>query len=66
MQKISKDMDNKTLTPQSEIYSLMKILKNIPQVKQHEISASEPKPKQQNFLTPEHIRQIEREVLRME
>lgn len=66
MQKISKDMDNKTLTPQSEIYSLMKILKNIPQVKQHEISASEPKPKQQNFLIPEHIRQIEREVLRME
>ena len=27
MQKISKDMDNKTQTPQSEIYSLMKILK---------------------------------------
>lgn len=38
MQKISKDMDNKTPTPQSEIYSLMNILKNIPQVKQYENS----------------------------
>ena len=34
MQKISKDMDNKTSTSQSEIYSLMNILKHIPQVKQ--------------------------------
>jgi len=29
MQKISKDIDNKVTTPQSEIYSLMNILKNI-------------------------------------
>lgn len=66
MQKISKDMDNKVSTPQSEIYSLMNILKNIPQVKQYEISASTPKLKQQTFLTLEHIRQIERDVLGME
>lgn len=33
MQKISFDIDNKRQTPQSEIYSLMKILKNILQVK---------------------------------
>lgn len=47
MQKVSKDMDNKTSTPQSEIYSLMKILKNILQVKQYEASnqkAKLPKP----------------------
>jgi transposase-like protein len=64
MQKISKDMDNKTPTPQSEIYSLMKILKNIPQVKQYENSnpkSKQPKPTRQ--LTPEVIEQIEREVL---
>lgn len=63
MQKIFNDIDNDRQTPQSEIYSLMNILKNIPEVKQHEISASEPKSKQQNLLTLEHIRQIEREVL---
>jgi transposase-like protein len=64
MQKISKDMDNKTSTPQSEIYSLMNILKNIPQVKQYEISnqkSNQPKPTGQ--LTPEIIEQIERDIL---
>ena len=63
MQKISKDMDNKTPTPQSEIYSLMNILKNIPQVKQYE--SSNQKSKQQKptgQLTPEIIEQIERDV----
>ena len=69
MQKISKDIDNKTPTPQSEIYSLMNILKNIPQIKQYEISASDPKFKQQKptgQLTPEIIEQIEKEVLGIE
>lgn len=64
MQKISKDMDNKTPTPQSEIYSLMNILKNIPQVKQYEISNQKSKqPKQTGQLTPKIIEQIEREIL---
>lgn len=64
MQKISKDMDNKTQTPQSKIYSLMNILKNIPQVKQYENSKSKSKqPKPTGQLTPEIIEQIEREVL---
>ncbi len=69
MQKISKDIDNKTPTPQSEIYSLMNILKNIPQIKQYEISASDPKSKQQKptgQLIPEIIEQIEKEVLGIE
>lgn len=64
MQKISADIDNKRQTPQSEIYSLMKILKNIPQVKKYETSnqkSKEPKPTGQ--LTPEIIEKIEREVL---
>ena len=64
MQKISKDMDNKTPTPQSEIYSLMKILKNIPQVKQYENSNQKSKqPKQIGQLAPEIIEKIEREML---
>lgn len=64
MHKISKDMDNKTPTLQSEIYSLMKILKNIPQVKQYENSKQ--KSKQPNFLTTEQIYEIEREILGFE
>lgn len=67
MQKISRDMDNKTPTPQSEIYSLMRILRNIPQVKQYENSNQKSKqPKPTGQLTPEIIEQIEREVLGLE
>lgn len=64
MQKISTDIDNKTPTPQSEIYSLMKILKNIPQVKQYENSnqkSKQQKPTRQ--LVPEIIEQIEKDAL---
>lgn len=65
--KISNDMDNKISTPQSEIYSLMNILKNLPLVKQYENSVSKAKqPKQTRQPTPEIIEQIEREVLGME
>ena len=64
IQKISKDIDNKRQTPQSEIYSLMNILKNIPQVKQYENSKPKSKqPKPTGQLTPEIIEQIERDVL---
>lgn len=60
-------MDNKTQTPQSEIYSLMKILKNILHVKQYENSNPKSKqPKLTGQLTPEIIEQIEREVLGIE
>ena len=64
MQKISTDIDNDKQTQQSEIYSLMKILKNIPQVQQYETSNRKFKqPKPTGQLTPEIIEQIEREVL---
>ena len=64
MQKISDDINNNKHTPQSEIYSLMNILKNLPQVKQYEISKqklNQSKPTGQ--LTPEIIEKIERDVL---
>ena len=67
MQKISTDIDNNIQTPQSEIYSLMNILKNIPQVKQYE--NDKPKLKQSKTtgqLTSEMIEQIEKEVLGIE
>ena len=67
MQKISNDVANKNPTPQSEIYSLIKILKNIPQVKQYETSNQKSKqPKSTGQLTPEVIKQIERDVFGIE
>ena len=64
MQKISTDIDNDKQTQQSEIYSLMKILKNILQIQQYETSNQKFKqPKPTGQLTPEIIEQIEREVL---
>ncbi len=64
MQKISADIDNDRQTPQSEIYSLMKILKNTPQVKQYEnYNQKSKKLKTTGQLSPEIIEQIEREVL---
>lgn len=66
MRKLNNDLDKNSHTNQSEIYSFMNILKNISLLKEYEASISPSKPKQQNFLTPEQIREIEREVLGME
>lgn len=64
MQKISDDINKHKQTPQSEIYSLMNILKNLPQIKQYEIFKQKTKPtKLTGQLTPEIIEKIEREVL---
>ncbi len=66
MRKLNNDLDKNSHTNQSEIYSFMNILKNIPLLKEYEASIAPSKPKQQNFLTPEQVREIEREVLGME
>ena len=64
MDKISNDIDNNQQTPQAEMYSLMNILKNLPQVKQQ---ITEPKQSQkQKTLSPEHFKQIEKELLGIE
>jgi len=60
MDKISNDIDNNQQTPQAEMYSLMNILKNLPQVKQQ---IAEPKQSQKpKTLSPEHFKQIEKEL----
>ena len=65
--KSSNDIDNNHQTPQAEMYSLMNILKNIPLVKQYTDSLQpEQKHNPKNFLSPEHVRQIEKEILGME
>ena len=65
MQKISTDIDNNQKTPPPEIYSLINILKNIPLVKQYTDSLQQEQTlkKEQQGLTPEFIRQIERDIL---
>ena len=64
MDKISNDIDNNQQTPQAEMYSLMNILKNLPQVKQQ---ITEPKQNQkQKTLSPEHFKQIEKELFGIE
>ena len=66
MRKLNNDLDKNSHTNQSEIYSFMNILKNIPLLNEYEASITPSKPKQQNVLTPEQVREIEREVLGMD
>ena len=66
MNKISADIDKNQKTPPPEIYSLINILKEIPLVKQYTDSLQPAKPqKQENkgCLSPDIVRQIEREIL---
>ena len=64
MDKISNDIDNNQQTPQAEMYSLMNILKNLPQVKQN---ISEQKQNQKpKTLSPEHFKQIGKELFGIE
>ena len=64
MEKISNDIDNNQQTPQAEMYSLMNILKNLPQVKQQiTVQKQNQKPK---TLSPEHFKQIEKELFGIE
>ena len=66
MNKISTDIDNNQKTPPPEIYSLINILKNIPLVKQYTDSLQPEQKAERKGLTPDIIRQIEREILGME
>ena len=69
MNKISADIENKQKTPPPEIYSLINILKNIPLVKQYTDSlqpGQSQKQENKGCLSPDIVRQIEREILGME
>ena len=66
MNKISTDIDKNQKTPSPEIYSLINILKEIPLVKQYTDSLQQeqtPKPKPTGCLSPDIVRQIERDIL---
>jgi hypothetical protein len=66
MDKISNDIDNNHQTPQAEMYSLMNILKNLPQVK---TQIPEPKQKQKSkkeeYLPEDIVKIVERDILGM-
>ena len=69
MNKISADIDNNQKTPPPEIYSLINILKNIPLVKYCTDSLQPeqtPKQNQTGCVSPDIVRQIEREILGMD
>jgi len=63
MNKISADIENNQKTPPPEIYSLINILKNIPLVKQYTETLQPEQKQEKKGLTPEFIRQIERDIL---
>ena len=66
MNKISTDIDKNQKTPPPEIYSLINILKNISLVKQYTDSLQPEQKAERKGLTPDIVRQIEREILGME
>ena len=66
MNKISSDIDNNQKTPPPEIYSWINILKNIPLVKQYTDSLQLGQKQEKKGLTPDIVRQIEREILGIE
>ena len=64
MDKISNDTDNNQQTPQAEMYSLMNILKNLPQVKTN-INNSKVKSERQNQIPVDIVKIVERDILGM-
>ena len=66
MDKISNDIDNNQQTPQAEMYSLMNILKNLPQIKSNiEISQTKHKSKKEEYLPEDIVKIVERDILGM-
>ena len=62
MDKISNDIDNNQQTPQAEMYSLMNILKNLPQIKTN-INYPKVKPEKQNHMPVDIVKIVERDIL---
>lgn len=65
MDKISNDIDNNPQTPQSELYLLMNILKNLPQLKSN-INFPKIKQEKHNQIPVDTVKIVERDILGME
>ena len=64
MDKISNDIDNNQQTAQAEMYSLMNILKNLPQVKTN-INNSKVKSEKHNPIPVDIVKIVEKDILGM-
>lgn len=64
MDKISNDIDNNQQTPQAEMYSLMNILKNLPQIRQQSPEQKQ-KSKKEEYLPEDIVKIVERDILGM-
>ncbi len=64
MQKISTEIDNNQKTPQAEMYSLINILKNLPQVKMQNLEPKQ-KSKKEKYLPEDIVKIVERDILGM-
>jgi len=73
MAKLTKDMETQTPTAQAEIYSLLNLIKSLPEVKKYENFIAEVTKKHRtkthktdNYLSLEFIEQIEKDILGIE
>ena len=62
MDKISNDIDNNQQTPQAEMYSLMNILKNLPQLKSN-LNPLKVALEKQNHMPVDIVKIVERDIL---
>lgn len=66
MKQISKNIDDKTQTSQAEYYTLLNLIKNIPEIKKYEKdlvkNSATPKFASKSF-SPEFIRQVQKDIL---
>ena len=64
MDKISNDIDNNKQTPQAEMYSLMNILKNLPQIKSSiEIPQTKQEAKKKEYSPEDIVKIVEKGIL---
>ena len=63
--KLNDDIDNNQQTPQSKLYLLMNILKNLPQLKSN-INSPKIKQEKHNQIPVDIVKIVERDILGME
>ena len=66
MKQISKNIDDKTQTSQAEYYTLLNLIKNIPEIKKYEkelVKNSATYKSASKTFTPEFIRQVQKDIL---
>jgi len=60
---IEKNIDNKEPTNSAMLYSVINMLKNLPELQKYEQAVKQEKRQQKFELTPEYIKQIQKDIL---